>query len=81
MMLRGVQARFHDPTNGQEIRPESQPHQLTDYVLAALRADGVIDHLSEHIAGEDLAQRFERARKYIDWPMLFLLRLRPKCHV
>jgi malonyl-CoA O-methyltransferase len=26
MMLRGVQARFHDPATGREVRPASQPH-------------------------------------------------------
>jgi malonyl-CoA O-methyltransferase len=38
MMLRGVQARFHDTESGAEIRPASHAHQLSDYVLAAARA-------------------------------------------
>ena len=78
MMLRGVQARFHDQKTGQEVRPASQPHQLTDYVWAAVRAGGVFDHLSEHLVDEDLAQRLERARRYLHWPMLFVMRLAPK---
>jgi len=78
MMLRGVQARFHDPRSGQEVRPASEPHQLSDYVMAALRAGCVIDQLSEHVADEDLARRFERARKYVGWPMLVVMRLLPK---
>jgi malonyl-CoA O-methyltransferase len=77
MMLRGVQARFRHPGTGQEIRPASQPHQLSDYVLAAARAGCVFDHLSEHVVGEDLAGRLERARKYVGWPMLFMMRLLP----
>jgi malonyl-CoA O-methyltransferase len=77
MMLRGVQARFRDPGTGQEIRPASQPNQLSDYVLAAARAECVFDHLSEHVVGEDLANRLERARKYVGWPMLFMMRLLP----
>ena len=78
MMLRGVQARFRDPESGQEFRPASHAHQLSDYVLAAARAGCVFDHLSEHAVDEDLANRLERARRYVDWPMLFVMRLLPK---
>ncbi len=35
MMLRGVQARFWDPQTGREVRPASQPHQISDYVMQA----------------------------------------------
>jgi 2-polyprenyl-3-methyl-5-hydroxy-6-metoxy-1,4-benzoquinol methylase len=78
MMLRGVQARFRDPQNGAEIRPKSYPHEMSDYVMAATRAGFVFDHLSEHSVSEKLANRFDRARKYIGWPMLLLMRLSPK---
>jgi ubiquinone/menaquinone biosynthesis C-methylase UbiE len=78
MLLRGVQARFRDPENGSEIRPKSYPHQMSDYVMAATRAGFVFDHLSEHSVGEELANRIERARKYLGWPMLLLMRLTPK---
>jgi 2-polyprenyl-3-methyl-5-hydroxy-6-metoxy-1,4-benzoquinol methylase len=78
MLLRGVQARFRDPENGSEIRPKSYPHQMSDYVMAATRAGFVFDHLSEHSVGEELANRIERARKYVGWPMLLLMRLSPK---
>ena len=77
MLLRGVQARFRDPATGREIRPASYPHQLTDYVLAAARAGFTFDHLSEHAVDEALANRLERARRYLGWPMLFLMRLVP----
>jgi malonyl-CoA O-methyltransferase len=77
MMLRGVQARFHEPESGQEIRPASYPHQLSDYVLAAARVGFAFDHLSEHAVDEALASRLERARKYVGWPLLFLMRLEP----
>ncbi len=77
MMLRGVQARFRDPDTGEEIRPASYPHQISDYVLAAARAGFAFDHLSEHAVDEDLAARIERARRYLGWPMLFLMRLVP----
>jgi hypothetical protein len=78
MMLRGVQARFHDPQTGHEVRPASQTHQLTDYINAALQTRCMINHLSEHAVDHDLAQRFERARKYLGWPMLFMMRLAPR---
>jgi ubiquinone/menaquinone biosynthesis C-methylase UbiE len=78
MMLRGVQARFHDPASGQEVRPASQVHELSDYILAAARTGCVFDHLSEHRVTDELAQRLERARRYVNWPMLFVMRLLPK---
>ncbi len=77
MMLRGVQARFHDPASGREIRPASCPHQLSDYIMAAVRAGFIPDHLSEHAVDEALANRLERAQRYLGWPLLFLMRLVP----
>jgi malonyl-CoA O-methyltransferase len=77
MMLRGVQARFKDPASGREIRPASVPNQLSDYIMAAAQAGFTFDHLSEHSVDEALANRLERARRYLGWPMLFLMRLVP----
>ena len=76
MMLRGVQARFHHPTSGREVRPASCPHQLSDYVMAAVKSGLVIDHLGEYLVDEELAGRLERAKRYVGWPLLFLMRLR-----
>jgi ubiquinone/menaquinone biosynthesis C-methylase UbiE len=77
MMLRGIQARFTDPATGRETRPESCPHQLSDYVMAAVRAGLHIEHFSEHAVDEELAGRSPRAAKYLHWPMLAMMRLRP----
>src|SRR5207249_1549358 len=77
MMLRGVQARFRDPASGQEIRPASCTHQLSNYVMAAVGAGFALDQLSEQAVTEELASRLERARRYVGWPMLFLMRLKP----
>ena len=77
MMLRGVQARFHDAASGREIRPASCPHQVCDYIMAAARAGFEFDHLSEHAVDESLANRVERARRYLGWPMLLMMRLSP----
>ena len=77
MTLRGVRARFRDPASGTEVRPASYAHQLSDYVMAATRAGFALDHLSEHAVDEALASRNERARRYLGWPMLFLMRLAP----
>jgi ubiquinone/menaquinone biosynthesis C-methylase UbiE len=78
MLLRGVQARFRDPGNGPEIRPKSYPHQMSDYVMAATRAGFAFEHLTEHAVDEELANHHERARKYVGWPMLLLMRLAPR---
>jgi malonyl-CoA O-methyltransferase len=77
MMLRGVQARFHDPATGAEIRPASHPHQISDFIMAAVQAAFTPEHLSEHAVDESLAHRLQRARRYVGWPMLVLMRLSP----
>jgi ubiquinone/menaquinone biosynthesis C-methylase UbiE len=76
MMLKGVQARFTDPASGRKISPQSYPNQISDYVRAAVSAGLAIDHISEHAIDTELAGRSERAVKYLDWPMLFLMRLK-----
>ena len=77
MMLRDIQAQFHDPVSGTTIRPRSAPNQMSDYVNAATTAALRIDHMSEHAIDGSLAAEFPRALKYLGWPMLLLMRLRP----
>ena len=77
MMLLGIQARFHDPATGRDIRPAGHPNQIADYVMGAVRAGLHFDHFSEHAVDEELAARSPRAAKYQGWPMLLLMRLRP----
>jgi malonyl-CoA O-methyltransferase len=77
MMLRSVQARFTDPATGHETRPESHPHQLSDYVLAALAADLCVRGLVERAPDAALAARVPRAARYVGWPLLFVLVLAP----
>jgi ubiquinone/menaquinone biosynthesis C-methylase UbiE len=78
LMLRGVQARFTDPLTGRETRPASCPHQISDYLMAAISVGLIIDHLSEHAVDDDLAKRCPRAEKYLGWPLLLMIRLRPE---
>jgi malonyl-CoA O-methyltransferase len=77
MMLKGVQARFHDAATGREIRPESSPHVVSDYVMGALRANLRVEELSEHAVDAALARRAPRAERYVGWPMLLMLKLLP----
>jgi len=77
MMLKGVQARFKDPKTDEEIRPASHPHVMSDYVMAALRAELTIQHLGEYSATEELAARVPRAARYVGWPLLLAMQARP----
>jgi ubiquinone/menaquinone biosynthesis C-methylase UbiE len=77
MVLKGIQARFHDPRTREDVRPESQDWVISDYVMAALGAGARIDALHEQAVDESLARRLPRAEKYLGWPMLFGMRLRP----
>jgi ubiquinone/menaquinone biosynthesis C-methylase UbiE len=77
MMLRGIQARFHDPRTGRDTRPASVPNQISDYVTAYTRAGLTLDEMSEHVVDDALVARAPRAGKYLGWPMLLMIRLRP----
>lgn len=77
MLLRGIQAHFRDPESGRDVCPQSCPHQISDYVLAAVRSGLHIQTLGEHSVDADLARRSARAAKYEGWPMLFTMGLRP----
>jgi malonyl-CoA O-methyltransferase len=75
MMLKGVQARFRDPTTGEQVQPQSVANQVSDYVLGATRAGLAIVDMSEHRVDAALVARTERAARYLDWPMLLLFHL------
>lgn len=77
MMLRGVQARFHDPRTGREVRPQSRPHQIADYVMAAARAGLNFTAMTERSITAAQAAQSPRGRKYIGWPLLLAMRLAP----
>jgi ubiquinone/menaquinone biosynthesis C-methylase UbiE len=75
MFLRGTQARFTDPASGELVQPGSFPHQISDFVMAALHSGFRLQHLGEHATDDAFAQRFPRAAKYVGWPMLVMMRL------
>jgi len=77
MMLRGIQARFTDPETGREVRPTSYANQVSDYVLGVVRSGLRLEHMSEHAVDDELTARSPRSAKYLGWPLLLLLRLRP----
>jgi ubiquinone/menaquinone biosynthesis C-methylase UbiE len=76
MFLRGSRARFTDPVTGEKVEPGSLPHQLGDFVMAAVRAGFDLEGISEHAPDAEFARRYPRAEKYVGWPMLVVLRLR-----
>ena len=77
MFLRGVSARFRDSETGEFLRPRSYVMQLSDYVMSAIRAGLAIVTIAELTPDEGLAARVPRAEKYVGWPMLVVMVLRP----
>jgi ubiquinone/menaquinone biosynthesis C-methylase UbiE len=75
MLLRGSQARFTDPASGEVILPGSYPHQLGDFVMAAVRTGLGLEGIEERAADADFATAYPRAAKYVGWPMVVVLRL------
>lgn len=76
MALRGILAHFRDPATGRDVLPRSVPYEISDFVMAAVRAGLVIEHMGEHAVDDELAGRSPRAAKYLGWPMLLVLALR-----
>jgi len=77
MSLKGVQARFIEPASGRRISPASHAHQTSDYLMAAVRAGLILEHIGEYAPDAALAAQSPRAGKYLGWPMLLLLKLVP----
>jgi len=77
MSLRGVQARFIDPRTGCRVSPAGHAHRMSDYLMAARRAELILEQISEHVVDAALAARSPRARKYLGWPMLLMMKLIP----
>jgi len=75
MFVKGVSANFHDESG--EVRPRSYVATLSDYVMGATSAGLGITGLVERTVDADLVERYERARKFLDWPALFVMALRP----
>jgi ubiquinone/menaquinone biosynthesis C-methylase UbiE len=75
MLQRGSQARFTDPDSREVIEPGSLPHQLSDFIMAAVTAGFRLDGVDEYAPDAEFAARYPRSQKYVGWPMLVLLRL------
>lgn len=77
MLLRGVIAHFTDPATGRDVFPESRPHQISDYVMGVVRAGLTLDDIAEYAVDDALAARNARAAKFLHWPLLMMMRMRP----
>jgi hypothetical protein len=53
------------------------PHQVGDFVMAAVHAGFVLEGIVEQAPDAEFAARLPRAEKYVGWPMLVVLSLRP----
>ena len=78
MSLRGVQARFIEPRSGRRISPAGYAHRTSDYLMAAIRAGLTLEQVSEYVVDTALSTRSPRAGKYLDWPMLLMMKLVPR---
>lgn len=78
MMLAGVQAGFTDPSTGEKMHPHAHPYQVSDYVMAAVRAGLAIDAMVERAVDDELARTCVRAEKYRGWLMLLAMQLAPR---
>lgn len=77
MFLRGSQARYTDPDSGEIVQVGSISHSISEFVMAAIRAGFQMEKISEYAPNAVFAERYPRAEKYIEWPMLVVLALKP----
>jgi len=63
MLLKGVSAHFHDPKTGQDVRPRSVGHQISDFLTAALRSGLRLTEITEHLD----------QGKHAGWPLLLTM--------
>ena len=61
--LRGSQARFTDPDSGEVIEPGSLPHQLGDFIMAAVTAGFRLDGIDESAPDAEFACSLSTSRK------------------
>lgn len=73
MFLRDIQAHFKDGDT--EFRFQSHPHQVGDFLMAALDAGLVLARIEEHTADEALGAT-PRVEKFRGWPMLLAMDFR-----
>ena len=77
MFLRESRARFTDPDTGAIEAPGSVCYRFGEVVMAAGAAGFALEHIGEHAPAADFARRYPRAERYVGWPMLLVLVLRP----
>ncbi|MCY4028021.1 MAG: class I SAM-dependent methyltransferase, partial [Acidobacteria bacterium] len=77
MFLRDSRARFTDPDSGAIVAPGSIPYRLGEVVMAAIAGDLAPLAVGEHAPDAEFARRYPRAERYVGWPMLLVLVLRP----
>lgn len=77
MFLRDSRARFTDPDSGAVVAPGSVRYRFGEVVTAATSAGLTLLDIGEHAPDAEFARRYPRAERYVGWPMLLLLVLRP----
>lgn len=70
MYLKGTQARFVDPANGELVLIQNEQYTIPDYVMGIKGAGLELELIEQASGSAELAARIPRAEKYIGWPML-----------
>ena len=61
------------PDTSQVAAPGSLPHQLGDFVMAAVRTGFALTDVGEYAPDAGFVRRYPRAASYEGWPMLVVL--------
>jgi ubiquinone/menaquinone biosynthesis C-methylase UbiE len=75
MRLKGAQAAYTNPGTGEKIKLRSINHTVSDFVKSAINCGLNNSEIREDEGTEKLAAKKPRAKNYISWPMLLILKL------
>jgi ubiquinone/menaquinone biosynthesis C-methylase UbiE len=77
MMLKDSRAQFTDHQSGRDIRPRGFAHSMSEYILAIRDSGLQVKDVAEHSGSAELAKKFPKMQKFVDWPMLVVFSLSP----
>lgn len=64
LLLKGISAHFRDPKTGKDIRPRSVGHQMSNFIMAAVRAGLTVEDVKEFFDQDSNAT----------WPLLLTMK-------
>lgn len=76
MFYKNIQAHYTDDETGKEIEIGSYRRQLCDFINPLIKTGFQIKTISEHCCNEELIKAIPKAKKHLNYPMIFIMQLK-----